>query len=116
MVKLKILSKKSSSNKNHFALKNHLALKNPFDEVKVISFSFSSKNRDSTAFSQYNLLLKPEILQAHIDFDSKRGKLVCITAFDAEKELFASGLNPKMHSLEWISYKEYKLRNVSCGL
>lgn len=105
-------NKKSKSSKRSSRPAQNSA---PFDEVKVVAFSFSAKNRDDAAFKQYNLLLKPEILQAHLDFESKKGKIICIPAFDAQKELTNFGINPKLHSLEWIAYKEYQKRNASCG-
>jgi hypothetical protein len=88
----------------------------PFDEVKVVAFSFSPKNREEIAFLQYNLLLKPEILQAHLDTQTHKGKLICITAFDAEKALGEAGLKVKLRSVEWILYKEYCERNTSCSV
>lgn len=87
----------------------------PFDEVKVVAFNFSAKNREDAAYKQYNLLLRPEILQAHLDFDSKKGKIICISAFDAQKELSESGLATKLHLVEWIPYKEYQKRNAVCS-
>ena len=90
--------------------------KQPFDEVKVVTFSFSPKDREETAFMQYNLLLKPEILQAHLDTESKKGKLICVPAFDIEGVLNEFGLRVKFSSVEWISYKEYRARNASCSL
>ena len=83
----------------------------PFGEVKIVAFNFSAKNRDDTAFLQYNLLLRPEVLQAHLDFETKRGFAVCIPAFDLAKGLTELGLNSKLSLVEWIPYKEYKARN-----
>ena len=102
--------------KRRFVAKSSAVSKDPFDEVKLVSFSFAAKNRDDTAYLQYNLLLKPEVLQAHLDFEAKRGTAVCIPAFDLAKELSELGVSPKMLLVEWIPYKEYQKRNVSCFL
>lgn len=89
--------------------------KQPFDEVKVVTFSFSPKTKEETAFLQYNLLLRPEVLQAHLDVDTHKGKMVCITAFDAEKVLAEFNLKIKLLAVEWLAYKEYRKRNASCS-
>ncbi|MCX6803132.1 MAG: hypothetical protein NTY48_01025 [Candidatus Diapherotrites archaeon] len=85
----------------------------PFNEVKLSSFKFSAKDREEAAFLQYSLLLKPEILQAHLDFSSKRGWMVSITNIKPSPFLADFGMKVKMISVEWLSYADYKKRN-SC--
>ena len=114
MVGIVAKNKRKSASKNSKKVQNPLN-KDPFDELKVVAFSFSAKNREAAAYKQYSLLLKPEILQAHLDFDSKKGKIICISAFDAQKDLADFGLRTKLAMVEWISYKEYQKRNAQCS-
>ncbi len=88
----------------------------PFEEVKLVSFSFSLKDREDAAFLQYKLLLRPEVLQAHLDFSSQKGTAVGLPGVDFEKELSDLGLKHKFLLVEWLSYKEYQLRNSGCSL
>ena len=113
MVGIVAKNKRSTGSKNSGKIQSPLN-KDPFAEVKVVAFSFSAKNREDAAFKQYSLLLRPEILQAHLDFDSKKGKIICIGAFDAQKDLADFGLKSKLLMVEWISYKDYQKRNAAC--
>ena len=106
---------KSKSNKSLRYAPKLITNKDPFDELKVVAFSFSAKTREDAAYKQYNLLLKPEVLQAHLDFYSKKGKVICIPAFDIQKDFQEFGLKSKLSMVEWISYKEYQKRNVQCN-
>lgn len=88
----------------------------PFWEVKLVFFNFSTKSRGEAAFLQYNLLLKPEILQLHLDFETKKGCAVCAPSFDLTKELSDAKIEHKLILVEWLPYKEYQERNVSCSI
>jgi len=86
----------------------------PFEEVKVVSFSFSGvKTREDAAFIQYRLLLMPEVLQAHIDFASKRGLVARLAYPNFSTALKKLGLVPKFTSMEWIPYADFVRRNSS---
>jgi len=88
----------------------------PFEEVKLVSFSFSLKDRNDVAYLQYKLLLKPEILQAHLDLVTQKGTIVGLPSIDIEKELSDLGIKHKFLLVEWLSYKEYRTRNSSCSI
>ncbi|MEI7961037.1 MAG: hypothetical protein WCI04_01760 [archaeon] len=105
----------AKSNKYLSKKSNSIGNKDPFDELKIVAFNFSAKNRADAAYKQYNLLLKPEILQAHLNFDSKKGKIICIPAFDVQKDLADFGIKLKLSMVEWITYKEYQKRNAFCA-
>lgn len=84
----------------------------PFEKVKIVSFTFSADSREETAMKQYQLLLKPQILQVHIDFPTKKGMAVCLIDFDLEAALKDAGVSGKKTSEEIVTYKEYQRRNT----
>jgi hypothetical protein len=88
----------------------------PFEEVKLVSFSFSTKDKDETAYLQYKLLLNPEILQAHLDFATQKATAIGLPHVDFENVLSSYGLKHKFLLVEWLSYKEYKTRNSGCSI
>jgi len=54
----------------------------PLSKIGRIELSLQHlSTREEAAFLQYQLLVKPEILQCHIDFETKTGSIV----FDSEK-------------------------------
>ncbi len=96
--------------------KRGFSKESPFEEVKLVSFSFSTKDKDETAYLQYKLLLNPEILQAHLDFASQRATAVGLPHVDFESVLSSFGLKHKFLLVEWLSYKEYRDRNSGCSI
>jgi len=90
----------------------------PFKDVKLYTFDFSgTKNAEDTAVIQYNLLLNPDILQAHLDFETKKGRVVLVPpivgflGFDLKKFLEDLGLKFKLESEDTISYEYLLSRN-----
>lgn len=84
----------------------------PFREVKVISFSFASpKNKEETAFLQYNLLLNESILQLHLEHNTGKGIAIVIADFDLGSELKNAGLQAHGFSEKEITYEELLSRN-----
>lgn len=87
----------------------------PFEEVKVLHFSFSGlKTREDAAYIQYKLLLIPEVLQAHIDFASKKGIIVRLPYANFSTKLRELGIDPKYKLVEWVPYSEMLKRNSPC--
>ncbi|VVB74576.1 Uncharacterised protein [uncultured archaeon] len=107
----KTISKKSASQ----ALENSNQPRAPFEEVKVLHFSFSGvKTKEDAAYIQYKLLLIPEVLQAHIDFNSKKGTIVRLPYANFSTKLRELGIEPKYKLVEWVPYSEMVKRNSSC--
>jgi len=110
-VKKKNASKKSASQ----ILENVSSQSAPYEEVKVLHFSFNGiKSREDAAYIQYKLLLIPEVLQAHIDFNSKKGTIIRLPYANFSTKLRELGIEPKYSLVEWIPYIEMMKRNSSC--
>jgi hypothetical protein len=78
----------------------------PFQEVVVVSFKFSGpKNREETAETQYHLLLKEEVLQAHLEYSTGFGKMVLLPQKNPEQILKEVNLKYSIESRETISYE-----------
>lgn len=107
--------KKVNARVDSKGLRNEMKLY-PHGEVKIVTFSFHVANRDEAAYSQYKLLLNPGVLQAHLDFETKRGMAVGVPFFDFSAELTALGLKPKFLMVEWMNYKDFITRNNSCSV
>jgi hypothetical protein len=90
----------------------------PFKDVKLYTFDFSGpKSAEDTAVMQYNLLLNADILQAHLDFETKKGHIVLVPpvagfiGFDLKKVLKDLGIKFKLESEDTISYEYLLSRN-----
>jgi hypothetical protein len=84
----------------------------PFREVKLYEFTFQGpKSAEECAFAQYRLLLNEDVLQAHLDFSTKKGKVVVVSKimpiFSVKKELESLGLKCKYESEETLTYEYY---------
>ncbi len=87
----------------------------PFEEVKFLHFSFSGiKTKEDVAYLQYKLLLIPEVLQAHIDFNSKKGTIIRLPYANFSTKLRELGIEPKYSLVEWVPYDEMMKRNFVC--
>ncbi len=79
----------------------------PFDKVLLVKFSISNiKDREDAAFIQYNLLLRDEILQGHVDFSSKKASIVVLPGKNVEEILREEGIKYWIDSKETLSYEE----------
>ena len=82
-------------------------------QIKAINeLSPVLKTQDETSKKQYDLLLKKEVLQAHLEFKTKTGisifSIVCVP----EKILESIGLKFKIKSKETISYTKILRENL----
>jgi len=78
----------------------------PFKEVQLVDVSFTGpKDREETAFIQYNLLMKKEILQGHLEFRSGKGKFVITKDADLKKLFTQGSLKAKVDKVEVIPYE-----------
>ena len=86
--------------------------KKPFEEVKLAKFHFNDKlSKEEVAYAQYQLLLKQEILQAHLEYSTKIGIVIGLPFFDFSLELKNLGLEPKFKMVQWMSYNEMVAKN-----
>ena len=84
----------------------------PFEKLVLLEFSFSgTKNPEDTAFAQYNLLLNEEVLQAHLDFETKQGKIVILPEFDLPKEMKKLGIEYKLIEETILPYERLLASN-----
>lgn len=106
---------KSSKKVNFHAQENINQPRAPFEEVKILHFYFSGlKTREDAAYLQYKLLLIPEVLQAHIDFNSKKGTIIRLPYANFSTKLRELGVEPKYSLVEWVPYEEMVKRNSLC--
>jgi len=78
----------------------------PLHEVKIVVFEFSGgKGRDDVAFAQYNLLLSENVLQAHLEPESKQGKVVSTVSFNLPEAMQKLGLSCSVVSEKTVSYE-----------
>ncbi|MFA6268869.1 MAG: hypothetical protein WCW13_05745 [archaeon] len=93
-------------------LKGFAQKKYPFEEVKIVSFSYTNTlTKEETAFLQYQLLLNQGVLQAHLEYSTKQGILVGLITTDFSSELKKLGLEVKFNLVEWMTYKEFVEKN-----
>ncbi len=101
MLKTNILSDKM---KQWFKTKFGLA---PYKEVQLIEFSYSNvKNQDDNSLKQYNLLMNDEVIQAHIEFSTKKGIMILSLGQNPEQLLKKENFDYKIISKKVIPYEK----------
>lgn len=83
----------------------------PFKEVLLVEFSFQSNSKEETSQKQYSLLLNDDIIQAHLEHETKKG--IAILTLDTNPEIIlkAQGIKYNILSREKISYEEVVKQN-----
>ncbi len=85
----------------------------PYKDVQFIEFGFSGViDQEQVAFLQYRLLMAEEVIQAHLEFGKKTGRMVMLTLVNPETVLKRVGIHYSIISRETIPYEEVvKLNN-----
>ncbi|MDD4250947.1 MAG: hypothetical protein PHX27_02025 [Candidatus ainarchaeum sp.] len=78
----------------------------PYGEVQLIEFSFEMKTQEDTSLTQYKLLLNDEIIQAHLEFSTKKGIMIITKELNPEQLLKKENIDYKIISKEIISYEK----------
>jgi predicted metal-binding protein len=89
--------------KHWFKTKYGLA---PYKDVLLVEFSYSVKNQSENSKKQYDLLLNDNVIQAHLEFSKKVGKMVLENNSNPEQLLKKEGFEYKIISRQTISYEK----------
>ena len=89
----------------------------PYREVQLVEFSYSNvENQEENSVTQYNLLLNEEVIQAHLEFEKRKGTIVMTIGSNPEQLLRKEGFDYEMISKKIIPYemvleKNYQFQN-----
>jgi hypothetical protein len=83
----------------------------PYKDVLLVEFSFDSPSHQETAFKQYKFLLQDEVIQAHLEHETKKGIAILINQGNPEQILKKQDFGYKIISREIIPYEEVLEKN-----
>ncbi len=83
----------------------------PFKEVLLVEFSFQSNSKEETSQKQYYLLLNDDIIQIHLEHETRRGIAILTTEINPETIFRKENLKYTIQSREKILYEEVVKHN-----